>query len=594
MFFVYDAKAYAFRVLHKNASLPFSAFFPGKFFGGRETEEIIMANQKKESSELEKYLACLKAEKNAVCGILSGEERTRAESEAILPDYKESVGRVLYTNARIIGTRCETYRQGDAVCCDTEGECIFNLIYLSEGKDPKISSFSHSVPFKQSFRQTFDAERCDIDKIRKITESRAENVSCRLLGPRKMIFKCDVVTSENLIANVREGYYPRKSSCLFPGGFYTRTVPLVSTEIVNVIETDGVLKESVRLPAEYGAIDEILDVGVSICAVSSSADRDRITVNGAAEIVLLYTPDSPENKDPVSVCQPIDFTLNISTDGLAEKDVCESLLECASVKSTLDIDEYGESRVVNFEIGYFVESAVMRTTAADAVSDCFSDSAATEVTSETVDTAVLAKLFCDTEETLFSFVPKRAGLCDIAAISARCDIKSCSILSEGDKAYAVAEAEMTASYFGFSSDREGVHDEEKKDVTLRMEIPGGAELSGKDVTVEIVSSVLGCEGNVSDGEVSVRATVVSAVRIYCKAGANIARSVTVSGEREDASQRRIVFFYPDKNDDIWSVAKRYGVSPEELAAENPVDEKGNLRDVVIITPRRSKKVADAV
>ncbi|MBE6552085.1 MAG: hypothetical protein E7665_08115 [Ruminococcaceae bacterium] len=519
-------------------------------------------------TETDKYI---KNEFYTADEIFRGDARCRVEAETMLPDYKESIGRILYTAAQVRIMRREAYKQGETVICPVSGECVFTTVYFTENGSADISSYIYTVPFEHTFKGGNDISSYDTDKMYIVTEARSENVSCRLLGPRKMVFKADAVIDAAIKANRRILYYGESS---FPG-YYAKTECIRSSYMYTSAETDGVISERIQLPKEYLPIGEILDCRVQLAASRAFAEDDRITVEAQAELFCLYYPDSADEHLPVSFRQPIDLSVSVTLDGCDEKDVCEAYLNCLGVKNMLDLDEYGECRVINTEIGYYVNTRVIKSGEVFCVSDCYSSECILEANDKNIVTDVALSSFNTEEEIILELTPKKEGFTDPGGAYTESEIKNC--YTENGELF--ADMTFFVKYFGFNNEGEGIYDEEKCEYKARIAFP--KELSDalsdekRDIKIEMSSVVWGADISAENEKITVRAQTVFFVSVCEKNESTVVSLISSLGERTDTGKgKRIVFYYPSSSETLWDVAKKYAVGCAALREMNPSISEG--------------------
>ncbi len=504
--------------------------------------------------------------------IFCGDARCRVEAETTLPDYKESIGRILYTAAQVRIMKKEAYKQGETVVCPVTGECAFTTVYFTENGNTEISSYTYTVPFEHTFKGGNDIASFDTDKMYIVTEARSENVSCRLLGPRKMVFKADAIVDAAIKANRRITYYGESG---YPG-YYARTESIRSSYMFSSAETDGVISERIQLPKEYLPIGEILDCRTVVAVSKAYTEDDRINIEAQAELFCLYYPDADINevngkeKLPVSFRQPIDFSVSITLDGCDENDVCEAYLTCLGVKNMLDLDEYGECRVINTEIGYYVNTRIIKSGAVYGVTDCYSSECILEVSNKNILSEIALSSFTAEEEITLELTPKKEGFSEPGGAYIESEIKNC--YTENGELY--ADMAMFVKYFGFNSEGDGIYDEEKCEYKAHIAFP--KELSEvmsdekRNIKIEMFSRVLGADVVAENEKITVRAQTVFSVNICEKNETTVLALISSLGERTDnVTGKKIIFYYPSSSETLWDVAKKYAVGKDELLERNP-------------------------
>jgi len=530
-------------------------------------------------SEQQRLSRAVKREFLTADEIFRSENKCRVETEAVLPDYKESIGRILYTDGVMHILKKEAYKQGDGIAVNVSGECVFTLVYITETGEADISSVSCTVPFEQTFKSNADTSDIDTDGMYIICECKGENISCRLSGPRKMTFKADAVTGIAVKANRRVEYcLPAEDN-----GMHTLFKDIDTSYMSFTAETDGVLTEQIRLPKEYLPIGEMLDKRISLAVSRASAGNDRIFIDGTCELFGLYYPDRKEEKEPISFFQPIDFSFSIGAEGCREGDKCEAYLEPLFIKELLDLDEEGETRVINTEIGYYVNARVIRDERVRVVSDCYSEEYCLDLTEKESTALSSITSFEHNEEMTFSFKPKKDDIKSIESIFCLSEVKNC----QSSKGILCADIELRSRYFAVCSENESLYDEQSSEIKAEIKLDKAAENAldpnGEGVKIEMSCRVLGAEANISDGEVKVRVHIFFNIALYRQKEEMMISDILVSSPRDrEGREGNIVFYYPDSTDTLWSVGKKYAVGSERLMKLNSIEADSPLPRVMLI------------
>ncbi len=492
-----------------------------------------------------------------------GEGKSRVECEAVLPDYKEAAHRVLRVETKSRVNRKNTYLQGSQLICEIEGVITFQILYLSErkGEVGVPCSFMAQENFSWNQKIPLPEESVNAEEILTAVEVRPEKASYKLLGPRKILLRSDAVISLNLKYNREIPLYVREPR----NDIKAKKTLFSSAKLVTVHQENVVFSETICLPKGAVAIGEICEMDVDLFCEKIVPCPGGVTVKGNCDLHCTYLA---EDESLISFDQPIEFEKSLGIPAVTEDHFCQIHLEPDFLKAATEVNEEGENKNIQFEIGFSAEVSVFENEETDLICDAFSTTHQLELKKE--------ETVCDKISAMAPFSLSRrgekplpeAGILRVEALRCHMDLKD-SYWEEGS---VVLEGKVTFRFVGVMEDGKWNHYEMQDDFkgTLPSDLcplPDGAE----ECRVEISGGIRGGEMSPGSDGISFRYDYCGQVTLFARKKTSVVSSI-VCGEAEEKKERGVVFCYPEEGESLWNLCKEYRIDPDEVCRENGCDQ----------------------
>lgn len=485
--------------------------------------------------------------------------KSEVVSELSLPDYQPEIRRLLDTRASIL-SEGEFFSGTGA---EMRSELVFRILYL--GSDGELYSATltdthiTSVPFE------FTAESAGAGDLTALHLCTCEGVSARVLGPRRLSIRTRI--SEHTLALSPAFYTPTAS-----GGDGRESGTLQSrTRKVHVSQVDRVCSDTLTLtehiPTDTDADStRIIDTQAEPLVSECSAVGGKINARGEVMLRILYCNDG-ESEHPITAARRLPFAISVDCDRPVGT-------ECGARVSIRDIRvstaEDGISAEVDIDSCLVSEKSVESTY----ICDAYSTERHSEVGMRSV--SISLPVLCangnltqnETRPLADIGMPQDAVIIDV---SAHATVENAERLGgrltlEGDCVYRIiyrdgeehAVCELNLPY-RYSCDCENVGE------------------TGDGGDLRLLAEVCPTSPRVrSDGE-RIIADCELAFFILAQESKDIelADSITL-GDRRERAEGETVLYYPTQGEELWDIAKRYGVDVHALAEKNsiPEDSKG--------------------
>lgn len=495
--------------------------------------------------------------------LYSGEAKSRVEAEIILPDYKEEAHRIFRVDAKPRVNQKNIYTQGNHLICEIEGVAGFHILYQSErrGEMGVPTSFSSQEVFSCVFKIPLGDGMVDTEELCTVAEYQVENLSFRLLGPRKLSLRCDVKTYLSVKKNELFYYY----SPDFSESIHTKTKEIRVCRMTASHLEEKNFSETIALPSSYLPIGELCEMGAVLQAAHAKAENGAVSFQGVCEITASYLSRGEESF--ISFSQPIEWEERLSVSGTEEGNFCRVHLAPQFLKATTDVNENGENKNIFFELGYSVQIEAFTNDSVTVVEDAFSSKRELVLKNDTVTLDEIRKM-CDFSAAQKEKIPfSEKGLVRADAILSAVDFRD-SYLEEGK---IKVDGRLSLRFLGIMENGEMQHFDESYDFQCFLNCEDATPLpENEDCRIELCGGVKGVDIVPEEAALSVRFELCGVLAVFCKKKTSLVLEMS-QGEAFPAEEKGILFCYPEKGESVWDFCKAHKTSPHKLCSENGID-----------------------
>lgn len=504
--------------------------------------------------------------------LYAGDGKCRVESEVILPDYKEEAHRVIRVDPKLRIHQKNVEIQGQNLVCEIEGVATFNLLYLTDrhGEKGCPSSFVSQENFSYQFKIPLGEEKLDPEEIFCMTELFAENISFKLLGPRKVSMRCEVT----ILLDVKCGR--QYAFCSRPLDSDVETVEKSCRfgRHVCTHQEEHTISETISLPEAYLPIGEVCDLDVVLYASGVRAEAGGVSFRGNAALSCSYV--SSEEEQFISFFQPIEFQKSRGMDQVEAGDWVQISLTPNFLKATTDVNENGENKNVLFEVGYTEEIRVFRNEEVRVLEDAFSTKNRLNCQKE----SLLLEEVCgitDYAQTLRETVSfQDDGFVRCEGIRSRVDFRN-SYVEDGK---IVLEGRLHFGFLGIRENGDPTSVESYHDFSCTVSPEKSLAVpTDEECRIEVCGGVRSLDIVCEEKNLQLRIELYGNLTLYCR---HRIQAITQMerGEEIPCGESGILYVYPGEQETLWDLCKRYGISPKTLCEENSLDPSSPLPPVL--------------
>lgn len=479
------------------------------------------------------------------------QKETESSCEYILPDYLGDVKKLLMSSAKVIPSG--KFTSEDSV--DLAGVVQFDVVYLDAENKLSAASFTSdydvSVPIGENYRDSS-------------VKTAVSTYGIRLTGPRKISAKCNVGI---------DGVIMEENSLMATGSAFSEgRAPEVLYDTVKIERWDNsepiereFAEETARLEGVMANDIEVITTSAAVRISDTEAIEGGVRVKGVIIISSIIRVDSEQ---PFVIRREIPF----------EEDV--------KIEGALD----GASLVADAVISSLTCTANDSEGAASVVANVIMELSAVAIGNEEekiVKDAYLCE--CDTEESFERIKYSEHSLahrCEISA-SARLSPEDLSIegLSDFLSVYAVfripeidasldnkikAEAQISGIACQINENGECTYSPLKLSLPVTFDVNKNIHLnSGASASVKVSPCYPECTID-SDGIYMKFVTDATVNLSEEKSKDRMVSCNAVGEEKYNSSLSKISVYYPEENESLFSVAKKFHTSVAAIAQNNEI------------------------
>lgn len=484
------------------------------------------------------------------------------ENEVILPDYCTDILRVVKTEVTPKITSKNTYGDENGLNVALDGTALFKVIYLSEGSD-KLHSTFFTETFSHNFKVQAD-KNSDFDNAFVHLRLIPESVSCRPSASRRMTIRGDLSVVPDIRLNRKIEYFSdRDSQC----EILSEKVKLCS--MCGEAEADYNISEKIDLPRELPTVAEILDCDIRYVCENLKVTDCKAIFTATALFTCFY---SSEDGD-ISFCQPIELSQVVDIPDAADADEGEIRFVPTSLRADIDVDNYGENRIIDLDFSYTAHVFTFCNREFDAAVDIFSPQ--NELSAEYGDFSV---------RTFRRFVNEKLAL-------------NGSLKLKNPETATLEDIRPTAYIRGWVIENGTLNVDGRMNLKMIGAYPGGydgieenmdfsAKIPLEDIPAQqcdLNVSVREVDCVVSGNSIEVRADVILDGAVFAQNSVHCVKELIVGEKKKISPRAPIILYYPSPDETVWDIAKKYSLPQKSILDFNGMDSP-KITDTVLKIP----------
>lgn len=483
--------------------------------------------------------------------IARGSVQTYASGDIIVPDTKPDILKIIQVDADASITDKNIRNEKLMI----RGRVNLKILYIPDSDKDKISSINTNFSFEQEINCKNAGENMYLFVSANVTRAEFSVTNSRKLYIKTVVGMDYEVCDTNEIGIVTDVEGEEKIEI--------KRESISIENIADICEHNFILQENIELPSGAQPIAELLKTDTEFVDTEYKTVTGRIIIKGAVSVCILYT--TAEN-DIVHAEMELPFTevIDSNTNDNAE---CEVVYDILNVICNCTEDSDGDRRVLNTEIEINAQVRATEKETIDVISDCYVPMKKTELVKETaeLDEIVATPMSKNTLKEIIEFpqsVPEVKSIYNAImkpyVTKAVCD--NGKLLCEG-------KVDAYILYLSSSSDNPVY--------SLHREIPFAFVLSyennGKNLIPRVKAEVEHSEYTLNTaGEVELRCILNLYADIVNERNEEIITDINIC-DNEDTS-RGICIYFVQQGDNLWDIAKHYGVSRAMIKKYNDIEE----------------------
>ena len=466
---------------------------------------------------------------------------TEISGDFTLPDYHPEIKRLLRVSASILPP--------SKYVGDSEAELTGGIDYyvLYTGSDNQV----YCAPLSSEYKITVPMDKNELSLVNVTADADIipDMTSGRVTSPRKLNIKCRLKSVTRMYGDT-----PIDKSYASLGG--ENQILLGRSETTRRLFAQS---EMIRLSDEMiqSASDEeirVINADGRVLVNESTAANGAVNCKGELYLKLLMCRE-PDGV-PYTTTRRIPFNQTTMVDGADAN--CET---CAKGK-VCEISINVEEGRIGIDVGVMLEMSVCKNETVTYVKDAYSTTHNTECTYRTVPYLDGGRAFNSNFTQSDSMTLDKAGLTPEHKIV---DIAGCaypdSAILEGEKWVFTGKTK-----FALLTEKDGEYSNAEIEMPYRYAVDSKHD-EGNEAYAYASAEIISARARLDGERIGIDAEVMMKCIISNKQSAKMLDSVSF-GDECQRSRGEYVVCYPAANDNLWSIAKKYGTTTAALAATN--------------------------
>lgn len=490
-----------------------------------------------------------------------GEEMTQAvvEEDIVVPDSKPDIHKVLSINGEVLVTDKKALDNR----IEVDGVVNVKILYASPEGDQPLYYMEGNFGVAQHIDMLGVESRMDAEIITEI-----EHIDYAVVNSRKLNVKCVLnfsgkVSDRSQIDVIKEIKGVQDIQVLKD---YIEV-----SDIVGENTSHTTVRQEFELPADKPRVREILKTDVTVGERDSRITEDRVNVQGIINVNTLYIGEDDENSIN-HVRYQIPFSNYIEIPGIAPGMRDRIRYSVEDFYSTVKENVEGEKSIIEYEVVVKAEGKVERNQQMEVMVDAYSPSLQMDVRKSNLKLKKPLDSIIE-DINLKEEIDLPAECPDIEEI---CDVESTPVLTDfgvSDGLLIIEGLLMVKILYitGNVEERVYIHEDE---IPFRysMELPD--EDYQMDIGVNLYMEDL--QHRLLDADlVEIRGRIKTEVEISQTFDKEVMVDVEeIEGEKYPEAS--IVVYVVQSRDSLWSIAKKYNTTVEELVKINDIVEPDSL------------------
>lgn len=330
--------------------------------------------------------------------------------------------------------------------------------------------------------------------------------------------------------------------------------------------------EAIALNQSEKSIGEIICGSVTLQEPQLTILPGKAEIKSTATVKVLCEEEDSEGSYYMAV-KSLPVTIDYEDDSIEEHKHISVFLEPIESEFMPDLDQYGENRVIKTAFSVRMKLKVNEPKAYTVAEDMFEKHYDGQLVRCT---ASMPQLYQKTERSFSSEAkfPATEPAIDVILDSSARDFGSVVEKAEGGiniKGNFIVTVVYNTSEGIFCCDHSVPYDQ-----FFALELPEcECSVVADSYPIEVITTLH------SDGSVTARVIAGARVYIYTEAEESFISEVSKRTEtQQNGEPAALVFCFPEKNEDLWNIAKLYRTDPSAIAQSNPssFDESGKARE----------------
>ncbi len=478
------------------------------------------------------------------------------ELDSPIPEYCPDIARVVRVDCTPFSERCSI----DDGKASANGKAVFDILYETDYKN-KLKC----VSFTQDFSINVNLPRFDLENPTIHCDLDCERISCTLLGPRRVLLKATLGADFQIEGQQSvSALEPKENGKAF---FRKKDIEFQGKTVFD--SSIHRFDEEINLNQGEKNIGELICGDIDILPGQINLLSGHAEIRTNATLRALYENEDKEGDYHITQ-KTLPINIDYQNNDIEPDRRISFKLKTQDSSFSPELDQYGESRVIKASFSVKAEMKMNETKSFSVADDMFEKDCDITFTQTTVNIPQLLK----ESESGFSVEAKLPP-----AIPKPDIIMESSSETFGVHTEKTPEGVNIIGRFVLNTiakTPEGVYSFDHTipfEQSIPFDVPQTEyEVSCSVYPIETVTSLL------PDGSINARILAGATISVFGEQKETFISEITKRIPRQVLNDgATLIYCFPDKNENLWDIAKNYSADPEAIAKGNPesFDESGS-------------------
>ncbi|MEW8956446.1 SPOCS domain-containing protein [Clostridium sp.] len=489
-----------------------------------------------------------------------GINETVVKGDFLIPDTHPDVAEILMLDVRPVISNKEVMQ--DKVYL--EGQLNYNILYLAREDE---SMGVHSVNYSDKFTSYIDVSGAEHRMTCNI-ECYAEHINCSIINERKVgvegiITLKSQVLSSYTVPIIKEVVDSDEIQMLRRSETIDR---LVGRTVV-----DLKAKSDMQISMDKPQVDKLLKYDTSIHKREVTISQDKINVSAFVKINVLYR--ASDSQDIFLLEDDVYVNKEVEMDEVDSSMISLNNMEIQDVDVEIRQDDLGENRLIGVEANLRSEVSVMAKDKYDFIEDAYCSKSIIDIEKEKCDINVLHGHNC--LETIVK---------DNIEISKDSQSLASVIMSKGDVVITdkklVEDKILVEGIVRVNTIYRTNKDEKSYGKAYEeMNFSSSVDIQGAKIDMQsmVRTNLESLEASIEADTIAVKAVVQVCGQVMYTTSREILTSITKKEEAIPEKKASITIYIVQPGDTLWSIAKKYFTTVDQLMALNSLENVESIR-----------------
>ena len=496
-------------------------------------------------------------------------ETVELNNDYVLPDYIADITKFVRCEARAVLHNC--FDNGTSIQC--EGEVVYNILVVCEDGEIK------SIAYSEDFNVSCSNEGIPSDPY---IYCRLNSRQVRLTGPRKLNCRCriDIIADFNkendIIPNCDE--IIKESS-----GMQIKKKPVELLKTAGYTESNLHASHDIELPSGLPEVESIVYCRVNTNISEIKYIDEKLALRGETVADILYR--CAEGKyHKVNKCFGYSEFLS---QRFAEGSCCMAGIITKDIKLTVQNNSFGEMRILELDYSYDIEHRYYKNTIADMIEDAYSVSFGTELSCDKLKYKRLADSF-GTSLSINELYDCEENITSVT--DSYCEVLSSELKYDSDLKKYTVSGELQWSIICTVCDDDNNESYNCLSYILPYKYERDACGFDNEILSELYVNILREESDLDKGKLQINCELYINAAVMSVESAEYVDKIKYK-DTDNIKDYPLVVYYPKTNDSLWSIAKKYRTTIQEIASANGIEDISVLNTKVLIIPKKAASAA---